>query len=142
MRKPLKVGVRTGEGPPPGYLWTVVIVDHAHEEMVKEFTELECEHLRDQVRTLAAEKNLRVSVILDVDAIEDFFELRDKGGVLGKKNVRVYFDVWDDQRLILILGVVKKESEGASNPIKIRMRRRLRMLKAGEYGSPVRAAAK
>src|SRR4051812_43891657 len=31
-RKPVKIGVKEGDGPPPGYLWNVVILTQAFEE--------------------------------------------------------------------------------------------------------------
>ena len=64
---------------------------------------------------------------VDVKSIEDYHELRDKGGVLGKINFRAYFFIDKVSRLIVVLGSDKKEEDGqTSQVVKIRMRFRLR----------------
>lgn len=55
---------------------------------------------------LATEENPRLSRTQDIRPIEGLYELRDKGGVLGRINLRVYFDVIDEGKLILVLGCV------------------------------------
>ena len=60
--------------------------------------------------------------------IDDFFEVRDKGGVLGKINVRVFFFIEFKSRTIVVLGAIKKENEGQTpGPTKLTMRRRMRL---------------
>ena len=93
------------------------------------------------MRELAREKDPTHSQSLSVDAVEDFHELREKGGVLGKINVRVFFAVDKrktadiDHHAIVVLGAVKKESEGKTpEGDRIRIKRRLRKYLAGEYG--------
>jgi hypothetical protein len=90
-----------------------------------------------QLRDLAKHRDPTHSESLSLDKIEDFFELREKGGVLGRLNVRVFFGVDKDNRAIVILGVLKKENNGAT-PVgdKITMRRRWRKYQAGDYGYP------
>lgn len=63
----------------------------------------------------------------DVAPIYNFFEFRDKGGHLGKINLRVYFSVHTEGRSIVVLSVYKKEDEGKA-PARIvrRARNRLR----------------
>ena len=39
----------------------------------------------------------------------DIFELRIKGGAVGKTNLRVFFAVLDAQRAVVVLGIKKKE---------------------------------
>jgi hypothetical protein len=39
------------------------------------------------------------------------FELRLKGGALQKNNVRVFFTVFTKARLVVVLGLIKKETE-------------------------------
>ena len=64
---------------------------------------------------------------MDVRPIEGFYELRDKGGVLGNINLRVYFAVVHEERLLLVLGCYMKEDEGrAPGYIKVRMKNLLR----------------
>jgi len=72
---------------------------------------------------------------VDVDQIEDFHELREKGGILGNKNVRIFFGINKGDRTILILGGFKKENNGPTpGGVKITMRRRWRKYQAGDYG--------
>ena len=66
---------------------------------------------------------------VDVRAVDDFYELRDKGGILGKINVRVYFVIRPDIRGIFILAAVKKEAEGQiPRMIKTRVAKRMNIL--------------
>lgn len=59
--------------------------------------------------------------------VENFFELKDKGGVLGKINLRIYFAVFDDFEAVVVLGCWKKEAEGKVPAYTlIRMRGRFR----------------
>ena len=87
--KSIKVGVHHGDGPPPGYEWTVLVIDDAFNEAQKELTLTEYRHMALQVKELAMEQDPTHSQTQSVDAIEDFHELRDTGGVLGNKNARV-----------------------------------------------------
>ncbi len=47
---------------------------------------------------------------LRIEAVEDFYELKLKGSVLGKTNLRIFFAIFAE--LIVLLGVYKKEEEG------------------------------
>jgi hypothetical protein len=92
-------------------------------------------HLELQVKELAREAEPTACETVDVRAIEDFYEIRDKGGVLGKANIRVFFGVDHKRRALIVLGVIKKQNDGPT-PLgdKVRMRRRWRYYAAGEYG--------
>ncbi len=59
---------------------------------------------------------------------EDYFEIRDKGGILHKINVRLFFFVHKPTRHIVVLGAIKKENNGPT-PIgdRLTMRRRRRL---------------
>lgn len=57
-----------------------------------------------------------------VERIYDYYELKEKGGVFGKLNVRVYFTVEAKFRAIVVLACCKKEIEGQ---IKRHMKRRI-----------------
>ena len=46
-----------------------------------------------------------------MDAIEDFHELRDKYGVLGKINLRIYFWLCKPKKLLVVLGAWNKSAE-------------------------------
>ncbi|HJT33776.1 MAG TPA: hypothetical protein VJ783_17145 [Pirellulales bacterium] len=48
-KKQIKIGVRQGGGPEPGYEWNVGILDFAFEEIIRLVTEPQYEHLAMQV---------------------------------------------------------------------------------------------
>jgi hypothetical protein len=74
------------------------------------------------------------SEIASVDAIEDFHEFRDKGGILGGMNVRVFFYLDKPKKALVILGAIKKQNDGPTpKPDKIRIARRLRKYRNGEF---------
>lgn len=127
-RKPVKTGVKEGGGPPPGYQWTVDIIDQAFDEAMAFLDEDQYDHLADQVRELAGQEDPRHSDTVDIRPIEDFWEIRDKGGVLGKINARVFFVIHKPSRKIVVLGAIKKEKDGPT-PVgdKHTMRRRKRL---------------
>ncbi|MFW6125410.1 MAG: hypothetical protein ACOC46_04610, partial [Pirellulales bacterium] len=66
-----------------------------------------------------------------------FYELQDEGGILGKLNVRVFFGIDDHRRSIVVLGAIKKESDGATpRGTVVTMNRRWRNYVEGHYGYP------
>ncbi|MEO8498236.1 MAG: hypothetical protein ABI614_24485, partial [Planctomycetota bacterium] len=75
--------------------------------------------------------------LVSVDKIEDFYELRDKGGVLNSVNARIFFGIDSDSRALVVLGGIKKQNNGQT-PLgdKVRMRRRWRKFQNGDYGKP------
>lgn len=123
-----KIGVRQGGGPHPGYSWSVQILQRAFDEAMGFLNSDQYDHLARQVKELAREDEPSQCPTVDVRPIESYYELRDKGGVLGKINARVFFFLNSLTRTIVILGAVKKESDGPT-PIgdKITMRRRMRL---------------
>jgi hypothetical protein len=136
MGKQLKVGVRRGGGPPPGYRWHVWIVDLVLPELMDFLNSDEYQHFVFQFKGLAAEVDPSHSLTSSVDAIEDFYELRDKGGVLGKLNVRIFFHLDKQHSAIVVLGGIKKQNDGSTpSGAKRRMSRRRRKYLNGDYGS-------
>jgi hypothetical protein len=137
-RSKLKVGVHAGGGPPPGYLWNVAIAEFAYDEAMKFLDEDQYSHLAGLFQELARHEDPTHSLILSVEAIEDFHELRDKGGVLRNLNVRVFYyvDKRAGSRTIVVLGAIVKQNNGPTpQAVKVRIRRRVRTYLAGEYGS-------
>lgn len=133
--KRLRIGIREGGGSPPGYQWTVVYLSKARDEATRILNKSHYLHMVDQFRALAMEGDPTHPVTASVDAIEDFFELRDKGGPLGRINLRVFFIVEKEARRMVILGVIKKENEGQTPPAtKQVMRTRRRKYLQGDYG--------
>lgn len=131
----VKVGVKAG-GANPTYLWTVKILNLAYREAGEFLNRAEYVHMAMQVKALATEVSPSHSQLCSVDVIEDFHELRDWGGPLGGKNVRVFFGLMTASGLkdIVVLGAIIKQNNGPTRQgDKIRMRRRWRKYKAGEF---------
>ena len=96
-------------------------------------------HIALQVQELALEDDPTHSVVVSVRDMrpEGFYELRDKGGILGKLNVRVFFGVDKASRAIVVLGSIKKQNDGPTpRGDVIRIRRRWRKYNNGDYGKP------
>jgi len=126
-RKTVKTGVMVGGGEKPGYRWSVRYLTVARDEAMKVLDESQYHHIVDQFKELAYQKDPTHSKAVSVTKIENFFELRDKGGILGKLNIRAFFSVDKDTNNITVLGVIKKEADGKTPMCdKIRMRRRKR----------------
>jgi|SRR5271166_2287609 len=115
------------DGPPPGYQWNVDILDRAFGEVMSFLDKAQYEHISAQVKELARQEDPTHSDTVDVLPIEEFHEIRDKGGILHKINVRIYFFVQKLARKVVVLGAIKKENDGATAVVdRVRMRRRMR----------------
>lgn len=137
MAKSLKVGTQAGAGPLPGYLWSVYYLSIAREEAMAFLNDGQYAHAVELVRALASEADPTHPSTVTVEAVEDFYELKDKGGILGKINLRVYFTVNPKEKMIVVLGAIKKEAEGQTPAwVKIRIRNRHRKFREGEFGRP------
>lgn len=134
-RKQIRIGVSAGAGPPPGYSWSVWILDLAFKEAREVLNDDQYRHVAVQFQDLSREQDPTHSTTCDVRAIEDFFELRDWGGVLGGLNLRVFYGVDKLRRAIVVLGTIVKQNNGPT-PLgdKIRLRRRWRKYSQGDYG--------
>ena len=135
MAQSIRIGVQAGAGPAPGYLWTVYYLKAARDEAEKFLNDAQYAHAADLIRTLDAEAAPTHPATLSVDAVEDIFEVRDKGGILGKINLRIFFIVRADAKAIVVGGAIKKEADGQTPSwAKIRMRARLRRLNEHGFG--------
>src|SRR5437870_5202850 len=135
MGKQVTVGVHQGGGPPPGYQWTVLILSVAYDEARGFLNEDQYQHAAMQVREVAREPDPSHSVTASVDAVEDFFELRDKGGILAGINLRVFFFLDKRKAALVVLGAIKKQNNGPTpTGDKLRMGRRKRKYLKGDYG--------
>jgi hypothetical protein len=133
-KKPIEIGVQQGGGPPPGYRWAVKILDIAHDEARQFPNDDQYGHMASQVRQLAREPDPTHSPTQSVDAIEDYHELRDKGGVLGGMNVRVFFFLDKPRSSLVALGAIRKQNDGPTpKGDKIRMGRRKRLYLEGHF---------
>ena len=88
--------------------WKLGYLEGAEREARKLLTEEQHAHAIQLFDELACESDPANSQTQDVRRIEEFYELRDKGGVLGKINLRVYFAIFDNKGLILALSTYKK----------------------------------
>jgi hypothetical protein len=132
----LKIGVHLGDGAPPGFQWNIGILDFVFDEAMKFLDEGQYSHLAEQFQELAYQADPSRSLTVSVDAIDDFYELRDKGGILGGLNVRVFYCIDKVTRAIIVIGAITKQNDGPTlNAVKIRMRRRFRAYLRGEYGT-------
>lgn len=125
-KKSVKVGVKEGGGPPPGYRWSVKLFSVAHEEAISFLNADQYEHLARQVRELAGHDDPTHSDTIDIRPIEGFYEIRDTGGILRNFNVRIFFFVDRSSRTIVILGTINKQNNGPT-PLgdRTRMKRRV-----------------
>lgn len=68
--------------------------------------------------------------IARVERISDYYELKEKGGIFKKLNVRVYFTIEEDSRTIVVMSVYKKEEEGkVHRHMLLRNKERLRRIR-------------
>ena len=111
-KKQVKVGVKQGGGPPPGYQWTVLVLNRAKVEIENAFNDCQYQHLVHQVKELAQQESPSHSPVHSIDAIEDFHELREKGGVLNAVNARIFFGIDHTTNSIVILGGIRKQNNG------------------------------
>ena len=110
-------------------VWKLSHVAVAAKEGGRFLDETQYAHAVDLCVQLAEEQDPRRPLTLDVDKIEEFYELKDKGGVLGKINLRIYFAVFDESKEVVVLGCWNKNVEGkVPTYIKTRMRNRLRFV--------------
>lgn len=138
-KKRIRVGVRGGQGLPSGYRWNIWFLTLAAEEARSFLSDEQYEHMTMQFRELASQEDPSHSHTVSVRKLtaEEFFELRDKGGVLGKINVRGFYGIDDARRSIVVLGAINKKTDGPTpRGTIITIRRRWRKYKAGEYGFP------
>ena len=85
-------------------------------------------HLTDIVKRLADWENREEISDLRVEPIQGMWELQEKGGILGRINVRVYFAYLKQRREVVVLGAFKKECEGQTpGYVLLRVRNRLRI---------------
>jgi phage-related protein len=99
-----------------------------HAEAMSFLTPGQYWHLSAQVRELALSEQPTNSETIDVQPIRDFYEIRDKGGILQKINARVFFFVHHQTRTIVVLGAINKKNDGQTPAGTVRtMRRRMRL---------------
>ncbi|AMV18278.1 hypothetical protein [Planctomyces sp. SH-PL14] len=132
--KQLKTGVVEGSSDPP-YQWTVGILQLAFDEAMEILTDGQYRHVALQFQELARQDSMVRSETISIDKVEDCYELREKGGILGNINLRVFFGIDDHRKCGIVLGVFHKKNDGATPvPVKNRMRLRWNRYINGAFG--------
>lgn len=115
--------------------WTPAYLTAAETDARKFLNDLQYEHAVQQILSLCEEDDPSHPVLSDVRAVDEFFELRDKYGVLGKINLRVFFALFREQRTLVVLGAWKKEQEDQT-PVRIVKRMKWRKRQAQAVVAP------
>lgn len=88
--KPDGIWQKAGSGNPPA-IWNVSYISAARKEAEKLLTNAQYWHVADQIREIAACTEPSRCETVNVGTMESFFYLKEKGGPLGKTNLRVFF---------------------------------------------------
>lgn len=122
---------------PPGH-YKVGYIPKAQKEGQKLLNEVQYAYAVRQAQRLRFWDDSEEMGLLRIEAVDEFHELKMKGNVLGKTNLRVFFAVFDDEKLVVVLGVYKKEEEDElPRHVIIGMRNRRRVVMA-ELRKPVK----
>ena len=91
-------------------------------------------HVKDLIKQLVGFGRREFESNLKIGPFGDYWELKDKGGTLGKINIRVYFAFESDLNKIVVLHTYKKEDDGQAPPhIKQKLNNRFRLYKQGHF---------
>ena len=93
--------------------WDIYVLKAAKNEGHKILNDTQYEHIVGVLKRLTAWENKQEIADLKIERIESFYELKDKGGVLGRLNLRVYFAALPENKDIIVLKTYKKEEDGA-----------------------------
>lgn len=123
--------------------WRLLYLEAAAREGRKILDDIQYAYVLEAFDEIALARDPKSPETHDVVPIYDFFEFRDKGGHLGKINLRVYFSVHEEVRSIVVLSTYKKEDEGKT-PARIvrRAKNRLRQVKQLLQGERLAVARK
>lgn len=129
-----QIAAERGEAESDDVQWqTVVVLAVAKAEGHDFLTPAQYLHVVDLAKQLVGFGARRFDSALTIAKLQEFWELKDKGGVLGRLNVRVYFKYEVDRNEIIVLSTYKKEDDGkAPSHILLRLRNRLRAYLNGE----------
>ena len=90
----------------------VVILNAAKREGHKILRDFQYEYVRAIVKRLEGFGHEHELSDLRIEPIEDFWELKEKGGVLGKINLRIYFGTVPEDNEVVVAMAYKKEDDG------------------------------
>jgi len=109
-----------------GQAWQrVIVLPIAAKEGWNELTPGQYLHVKDHVKQLVGFGRKEFDTSITIAPFGEFWELKIKGGVLGKKNIRVYFKHHQSANEIVVLHTYKKEDDGQAPrhiPIKLKNR--------------------
>ena len=123
---------KAGTGEPP-LIWDVKVWSPSSRD-ARHLTPVQYWHVAEQLRELARCKEPTKCPTQNIKKNGNFWQLADKGGPLGKINIRVFFIIEDSgqRKEIVVLGVHKKEQEGKlRQTVVVRINHRLREYKQG-----------
>lgn len=126
MSEPVPLFLRhAGVGDPP-LVWSLMFWPAAVAE-AKILTAGQYWHVADQLMELGRSTDPSKCTTLNIAKIGNCWELKEKGGPLGKINLRVFFYVDDMNGTIIVLRVHKKEDEAQlRRSVVVRIERHLR----------------
>ena len=105
----------------------VVVLESAKRDGKKFLNDGQYFHMVGVIQRLVDFNNSDEISDLRIEPIENFFELKEKGGLLGKINVRIYFAHLQDEGRIVVLKAYKKDEDGqVSRHVVITVQARLR----------------
>lgn len=128
----MKVVTRKAKGNPSSKApqWKLAYLKVVEKEARKLLTDEQYAHVIGLFEELAYESDPTKSQTQDIEKVEDFYELKEKGGILGNINLRVYFAVFEGSKVILALRAYEKQEEGQTPAhVKICVRNRLRLVR-------------
>ena len=112
----------------------VVVIGIAAKEGWEELTPGQYLHLKDLVKQLVGVGRKEYESHLNIGPFGDFWELKEKGGTLGRKNMRVYFRFDSNVNDVVVLHTYKKEDDGQAPPhIKTRLKNRWNCYLRGDF---------
>jgi len=130
---PTEGGSDSRAGKPENAKWVVVVLGAAKREGHKILNDVRYDHVMSIVKRLVDFGNLDEVGDLDIEPIGSFYELKEKGGILGKINLRIYFGTFPDVRELVVAKTYKKEEENAlSRHVIVLVENRLEAYRNGE----------
>lgn len=112
---------------------TVAVLPIAAKEGWEILTPGQYLHAKDLIKQLVGFGVREFDSKLRIEQIGDFWELKDKGGTLGRINLRIYFRFAQESNEIVILKTYKKEDDGSAPPhIVIGLKNRFRQYLDGQ----------
>lgn len=117
-------------------LQTVVVLGKAAKEGREILSEGQYLHVKDLLKQLVGFAERDFESNLTLGTFHEFWALKEKGGILGNKNLRVYFKHHPPGNEVVVLHAYKKEDEGSPPPdLKIKLRNRWNCYLNGTFDS-------